>query len=47
MILGRPRNVKRMKEDTKRMDVRKWKKVVQNRDSWKKVFEQARIVYRL
>jgi hypothetical protein len=34
-------------EDIKSMNVRKWKKIVQNRDSWKKVVEQARTVYRL
>ena len=31
-------------EDIKRMNVRNWKKVEQNRDSWKKVVEQARTV---
>jgi hypothetical protein len=34
-------------EDIKSINVRNWKKVAQNRDSWKKVVEQARIVYRL
>jgi len=34
-------------EDMKSMNVRNWKKVEQNRDSWKKVVEQARTVYRL
>ena len=34
-------------EDIKSMDVRNWKKVAQNRDSWKKVVEQARTSYRL
>ena len=29
------------------MNVRNWKKVVQNKDSWKKVVEQVRILYRL
>jgi hypothetical protein len=29
------------------MNVRNWKKVAQNRDSWKKVDEQARTIYRL
>jgi hypothetical protein len=29
-------------EDIKSMNVPKWKKVAQNRDSWKKVVEQAR-----
>jgi hypothetical protein len=34
-------------EDIKSRNVRNWKKVVQNRDSWKKVFEQARTLHRL
>ena len=34
-------------EDIKSMNVRNWKKVTQNRDSWKKVVEQARTLYRL
>jgi hypothetical protein len=34
-------------EDIKSMNARNWKKVVQNRDSWKKVVEQARTLYRL
>ena len=34
-------------EDTNSMNIRNWKKVAQNRDSWKKVVEQARILYRL
>jgi len=34
-------------EDIKSMNVRNWKKVVQNRDSWKKVVEQARTLHRL
>jgi len=34
-------------EDIKSMNIRNWKKVAQNRDSWKKVAEQATIVYRL
>jgi len=29
------------------MNVRNWKKVVQNRDCWKNVVEQARTLYRL
>jgi hypothetical protein len=29
-------------EDINCMNVRNWKKVVQNRESWKKVFEEAR-----
>jgi len=34
-------------EDIKNMNVRNWKKVAQNRDSWKKAVEQARTSYRL
>jgi len=34
-------------EDIKNMNVHNWKKVAQNRDSWKKAVEQARTVYRL
>ena len=34
-------------EDIKTVNVCNWKNVVQNRDSWKKVFEQARTLYRL
>jgi hypothetical protein len=34
-------------EDIKSMNVRNWKKVAQNRESWKKVVEQARTLYRL
>ena len=34
-------------EDIKSIYVRNWKKVAQNRDSWKKVVEQARTLYRL
>jgi len=34
-------------EDIKSIDISNWKKVVQNRDSWKKVFELARTLYRL
>ena len=34
-------------EDIKSINIRNWKKVAQNRDSWKKVFEQARALYRL
>jgi len=34
-------------EDIKNQNVRNWKKVAQNRDSWKKVVEQARTLYRL
>ena len=34
-------------EDIKSTNVRNWEKVLQNRDSWKKVAEQARTLYRL
>jgi len=34
-------------EDIKRINIRNWKKVAQNRDSWKKVVEQAKTLYRL
>jgi hypothetical protein len=34
-------------EDIKNMNVGNWKKEAQNRDSWKKVVEQARTLYRL
>jgi hypothetical protein len=34
-------------EDIKNMNVSNWKKVVQNRDSWKKAIEQDRTLYRL
>ena len=34
-------------EDIKSMNILYWKKVVQNRDSWKKVVEQARTLGRL
>jgi len=34
-------------EDIKNMNVPNWKKVTQNRDSWKKVVEQARTLNRL
>jgi hypothetical protein len=34
-------------EDIRNMNVRNWKKVVQNRDSRKKVVEQAKTLYSL
>jgi len=34
-------------EDIKSINIDNWKKVAQNRYSWKKVVEQARILYRL
>jgi hypothetical protein len=34
-------------EDIRNMNVRNWKKIAENRDSWKKDIEQARTLYRL
>jgi len=34
-------------EDIKSININNWKKVAQNRDRWKKVFEQVRTLYRL
>jgi len=34
-------------EDIKSTNICNWKKVAQNRDSWKKLVEQARTLYRL
>jgi hypothetical protein len=34
-------------EDIKNINVRNWKKVAENRDSWKKTIEQVRILDRL
>ena len=34
-------------EDIKSINVRNWKKLAQNRYSWKKVVEQARTLHRL
>ena len=34
-------------EDIRNMNVRNWKKIGRNRDSWKKAVEQARTLYRL
>ena len=34
-------------EDIKRINIRNWKKVEQNRDSWKKLVKQARTLQRL
>ena len=47
--IGRPKKLWEddVLEDIKSMNVRNWKKVVQNRDSWKKVVEQARTLYML
>ena len=47
--IGRPKT--RWEDDVlegvKSMNLGNWKKVEQNRDSWKKVVEQARTLYRL
>jgi len=47
-LIGRPKT--RWEDDVlegiKSINIRKWKKVAQNRDSWKKVVEQARTLYR-
>ena len=34
-------------EDIESINISNWKKEAQNRDSWKKVVEQARALYRL
>ena len=34
-------------EDIWNMNVQNWKKMAQNRDSWKKAVEQARTLYRV
>jgi hypothetical protein len=34
-------------EDVSSINISKWKNLAQNRDSWKKVFERARNLYRL
>ena len=34
-------------EDIKSVNIGNWKKAAQNGDNWKKVVEQARILYRL
>jgi len=47
--IGRPKTCSEddVLEDIKSMNVRNRKKVVQNRDSWKKLVEQARTFHRL
>ena len=47
--IGRPKTrwEENVLEDTKSMEVCDWKNEAQNRDRWKKVIEQARILYRL
>jgi len=42
--IGRP---KTCWEDIKSIQISNWKKVAQNRDSWEKVVEHARTLYRL
>jgi len=46
--IGRPKTrwEEDVLEDIKGINVHNWKKVAQNRDSWKKVVEQARTLYR-
>ena len=34
-------------EDIKSINISNWKKVAQNRDSWKKLVEQARTLHRM
>jgi len=47
--IGRPKTrwEDNVLEDIKSINIRNWKKVAQNRDSWKKVVEQARTLHRL
>jgi hypothetical protein len=47
--IGRPKTLWEddVLEDIKSMNIGNWKKVAQNRDSWKKAVEQARTLYRL
>jgi hypothetical protein len=47
--IGRPktRSEDDVLEDIKSMNISNWKKVAQNRDSWKKAVEQAGTLYRL
>ena len=47
--IGRPkiRREDDVLEDIKSINISNWKKVARNRDSWKKVVEQARTLYRL
>ena len=48
-LIGRPKTCWEddVFEDIKSINIRNWKKVAQNRDSWKKVVDQARTLYRL
>ena len=47
--IGRPKTrwEDDVSEDIKSMNVRNWRKVVQNRDSWEKVVGQGRTLHRL
>jgi len=47
--IGRPKTrwEDEVLKDIKSINISNWKKVAQNRDSWKKVVEQARTLYRL
>jgi hypothetical protein len=46
--IGRPKTRENdVLEDIRNMNVCNWKKIAQNRDSWKKAVEQARTLYRL
>ena len=48
-LIGRPKTrwEDDVLEDIKSINICIWKKVAQNRESWKKVVEQARTLYRL
>jgi len=48
-LIGRPKTrwEDDVFDDIKSINVGNWKKVAQNRDSWKKVVEQSRTLYRL
>ena len=48
-LIGRPKTCWKndVLEDIRNMNVHNWKKMAQNRDSWKKAVEQARTLYRL
>jgi len=47
--IGRPKTCweNDVLEDIRNMNVHNWKKMGQNRDSWKKAVEQTRTLYRL
>jgi len=47
--IGRPKTLWEgdVLEDIKSINKSNWKKLAQNRDSWKKVVEQVRTLYRL